>query len=102
MSSGKFPNSSNFEETSHVPPMLTKTWFHTGAFIERGKMARYFEHEYYYDLDRQAFLNEKLDDAKLYKEALGRELTAEEVREASRALKGSLLRQGDICTRWVN
>ncbi len=32
----------------HVPPVLTKTWFHTGAFIDREHISNYFAEKEYY------------------------------------------------------
>ena len=30
-----------------VPPVWTKTWFHTGAYFGEARVSRHFEHEYY-------------------------------------------------------
>ncbi|MCI0647258.1 MAG: toxin, partial [Chloroflexi bacterium] len=90
----------NLNETSFVPPVLTRTWFHTGAYLDRGHISNYFagigpgDGEYYrepalmgdpHDSAAQALL---LDDT-----VLPDGLTAKEEREACRALKGSMLRQ---------
>src|SRR5262249_57197987 len=32
--SGELPASDNIDAASYVPPVLTKTWFHTGAFFQ--------------------------------------------------------------------
>jgi len=82
---GLFPVGSNaLDETSHVPPVYTKTWFHTGFFQKRGKISKQYEEEYY-----------KGDpDARLLPDTvLPPGLTAEEQREACRSLKGQMLRQ---------
>jgi hypothetical protein len=42
-----FPSSTNIDDYSHVPPVLTKTWFHTGAYVEGSKISHHLEHEYY-------------------------------------------------------
>ncbi|MGI0486553.1 SpvB/TcaC N-terminal domain-containing protein [Pantanalinema rosaneae CENA516] len=43
-----FAAGTNDEESFHVPPVQTKTWFHTGAFIDREHLSTYFaETEYY-------------------------------------------------------
>jgi hypothetical protein len=34
-----------------VPPVRTKTWFHTGAFFGEARIAKYLEHEYYSEGD---------------------------------------------------
>ena len=60
------------------------TWFHTGAFLDRPNIAQHYLAEYYAS-DLQAA---HLEDAVL---PLG--LSAEEEREACRALKGRVLRQ---------
>ena len=35
------------DEGFHQPPVLTKTWFHTGAFLDKEKIFTQFAHEYY-------------------------------------------------------
>jgi RHS repeat-associated protein len=79
-----FPAGTNEEESSHVPPVQTRTWFHTGAFIDREHLSQLFAEEYYKG-DSQAVL---LPDT-----ILPAGLSAQEEREACRALKGSVLRQ---------
>jgi hypothetical protein len=79
-----FPVGTNEEERSHVPPVQTRTWFHTGAFIDREHLSQLFAEEYYKG-DTQAVL---LPDT-----ILPAGLLAQEEREACRALKGSVLRQ---------
>lgn len=94
------PEATNLDEASHVPPVLTKTWFHTGVYVDRDRVSNYFaglrdEHnrgEYY----REPAWRD--DDAEARKRLLPDtvmppELTREEEREACRALKGSMLRQ---------
>ena len=84
--------------SSHVPPVLTKTWFHTGVYLGRDHVSDFFAGlldandvgEYYRepglsDAQARALL---LDDT-----VLPEGLTVEEEREACRALKGSMLRQ---------
>jgi RHS repeat-associated protein len=68
---------------SHVPPVLTKSWFHTGAYLGRDAISRQFEREYFVDAGL-----EPLDDT-----VLPAGLTLAEEREACRALKGSMLRR---------
>ncbi|MBD2114977.1 MULTISPECIES: SpvB/TcaC N-terminal domain-containing protein [Cyanophyceae] len=78
------------EEALHVPPVLTKTWFHTGAYFEGKKISQQFEHEYYREPNAsgEAFQASLLPDT-----ILPTGLTAEAEREAARSLKGSVLRQ---------
>jgi RHS repeat-associated protein len=37
----------NVDRALHLPPVLTKTWFHTGAWIERNSLAAKFRTEYW-------------------------------------------------------
>jgi RHS repeat-associated protein len=74
----------NDDAASHVPPVLTRTWFHTGAFFDQGRISQQFEHEYYREGDESDLLPDTiLPDA----------VTSDETLEACRALKGSILRQ---------
>jgi RHS repeat-associated protein len=92
------PVGTNIDESSHVPPVLTRTWFHTGVFLGRNRVSNFFAGlvdqadagEYYREpglTDAQA--KELLLDDTMLPAAL----TIEEEREACRALKGSMLRQ---------
>jgi Insecticide toxin TcdB middle/C-terminal region len=69
--------------------VLTKTWFHTGAYVNREKISTHFEHEYYREPKEsdQAFAASLLPDT-----ILPAGLTADEEREAARSLKGHILR----------
>jgi RHS repeat-associated protein len=92
-----FPSGDNIDAASYVPPVLTKSWFHTGAYFATGRVLRQFEHEYYREGD--ATLGEsELTDAQLKAMRLDDTLlpdglAADESREACRAIKGSLLRR---------
>ncbi|WP_261561638.1 SpvB/TcaC N-terminal domain-containing protein [Frankia tisae] len=86
----------NIDATSQVPPVLTKTWFHTGFRDAAGRVSAHFAAEYYgapkktdpnYEVAFVAFLQTLLPDT-----LLPRGLTYGEEREACRALKGSMLR----------
>jgi hypothetical protein len=37
-----FPSGSNLDAASHVPPVLTRTWFHTGVYLGREAISNYF------------------------------------------------------------
>ncbi len=74
----------NWGVESNVPPVLTKTWFHTGIFIAGGRISRHLEHEYFAAPGAPANLVDTI---------LPRGLTPFEAREACRALKGMMLRQ---------
>lgn len=80
----------NIDAASHVPPLHTKTWYHTGASLIGEQIAARYAAEYYREpgLDDQAARRQLLDDTVL---PVG--LTLDEEREACRALKGQILRQ---------
>jgi RHS repeat-associated protein len=96
--SGDFPAAANVDAASHVPPVLTRTWFHTGVYLGRNRVSNYFaglldandKGEYYREpgLTDQQARDLLLDDT-----VLPAGLSIEEEREACRALKGSMLRQ---------
>jgi RHS repeat-associated protein len=77
----------NLDPASHVPPVLTRSWFHTGCFLEEGSIDAAYAQEYYAEPG--------LDPATLAglrpKTALPDGLTPDELREAVRTLKGVLL-----------
>src|SRR4029077_19264203 len=81
---GGFPAGTNVDASSHVPPVYTRTWFHTGVFLDRARVSVQYAGEYYRepglgDAEARALL---LDDT-----VLPGGLTADEEREACRALK---------------
>jgi RHS repeat-associated protein len=95
---------SNWDIESHVPPVLMKTWYHTGAMPSAGgKFTRQFQHEYYRELgtsteeqltammpeDTPLPITIRLPD----ESEVAYSLSFQEIHEASRVLKGSLLRQ---------
>jgi len=73
------------ESNLQQPPVLTKTWFHTGAYINTEKILDQFKHEY--------FQNGVHAENLLPGSALPSGLNAAEWREALRACKGTLLRK---------
>jgi len=92
------PLMQNQSAQSDVPPVHTKTWFHTGIYLGRdhisnyyagllkdGKMGEYYREPGLSDARAAALL---IDDT-----ALPAGLTFDEEREACRALKGLMLRQ---------
>jgi RHS repeat-associated protein len=92
------PEPTNVDAAAHVPPVRTKTWFHTGVYVGREHVSDFFgglldetdNGEYYREpglTDEQAHAC-LLDDT-----VLPDGLSADEEREACRALKGSMLRQ---------
>jgi RHS repeat-associated protein len=107
--SDEVPSATNIDEASHVPPVLTKTWFHTGAYFAEGRISKQFEDEYYRESDlsegvpgltdaqlRAMLLDDTVLPDKIRLDDGTRvpfDLSVEEAREACRALKGSVLRQ---------
>jgi RHS repeat-associated protein len=81
---GTLPLPANADPELHLPPVLTRTWFHNGAWLDASRIARHYAHEYYAG-DAQAQL---LPDT-----ILPPGLSSDEAREACRALKGQILRQ---------
>lgn len=71
------------DEDSHIPPSYTKSWFHLGFWEQEGSITQQYTSEYYKG-DAQAW---DLPDS-----SLPTDLSAEEMRQAMRALKGQLLR----------
>ncbi len=86
----------------HQEPVLTKNWFHTGAFLGRDRILNQFAHEYWYeDMARQGFAvanNEQpLPDARIIaatgiNAAVIDHLSGEEWQQALRACKSTALR----------
>jgi RHS repeat-associated protein len=88
----------NITPESHVPPVHTKTWFHTGIYLGRDHVSDYFagllnaadKGEYFRE---PGLTNAEARALLLPDTLLPGGLTIEEEREACRALKGSMLRQ---------
>ena len=96
--SSAFPRGDNINAASHVPPVLTKTWFHTGIYVGRDRVSNFFAglldannwSKYYREPD---LTDEQARQLLLDDTVLPAGLTVEEEREACRALKGSMLRE---------
>ncbi|NGO54716.1 SpvB/TcaC N-terminal domain-containing protein [Allomesorhizobium camelthorni] len=89
LADGQAP-ASNIEASSHVPPVHTKTWFHTGAYLDRERVSHQFEREYFCEPGAAG----RTAKAMLLEDTLvPPELSLEEEREACRALRGSILRR---------
>ncbi len=90
------------EAPLHQEPVVSRTWFHTGAFQRREKILTQFEHEYWFsEMERHGFnathRETPLRDARLVtapgmEEHVVDNLSAHEWREALRACKGMILR----------
>ena len=72
------------EDELRLPPVRTRTWFHTGAWLERERMELALARDYY-----------RADPAapRLVQPPLPARLSVAEEREAARALRGRMLRQ---------
>jgi RHS repeat-associated protein len=97
LAGGKIP-ANNIAAESHVPPVHTKTWFHTGVYLGRDHVSDYFAGLLNINDQGEYFRESGLTDAEarallLPDTILPSRLTIEEEREACRALKGSMLRQ---------
>jgi RHS repeat-associated protein len=87
---GDFPEAKNVSAASYVPPVLTKTWYHTGAYPMGRRVSRVYESEYFREPGLSAVEAQAME---LSDTVLPSGLTGSEIREAIRSLKGSLLRQ---------
>ena len=111
-SSDALPGAENVDAASHVPPVLTKTWFHTGAFPAGERIEERYASEWFKEPDASAgsrtLRQRQLDAMSLPPSPLPRsvrvddngtdtdvplDLTGEEAVEAVRALRGSILRR---------
>ena len=96
------------EEDLHQEPVVSKTWFHTGAFLRDKKILNQFAHEYWYEeMNRQGFTvvnhEEPLPDARIIpapgiSNTVIDHLSGEEWQEALRACKGMTLRFRSFCS----
>jgi len=87
----------NMEPTTDLPPVLTRTWLHTGVFPDEDRVTRLYAHEYYREPDGGG---PELPDTSLPAtlRLAGQptrpwRLSRTEAREACRSLKGSPLRE---------
>jgi RHS repeat-associated protein len=90
------------DQELHQAPVLTKTWFHTGAFLSRDKILSQFADEYWYqEMNRRGYAvvhhEMALPEARLLAApgitpSFIDELSAQEWREALRACKSLSLR----------
>jgi hypothetical protein len=88
--SGAFPEADNIDTASYVPPVLTKTWFHTGAYPMGPYVTRIYDEEYWSEPGLTA---DQASAMLLPDSPLEAGWTGEEIREALRSLKSAMLRQ---------
>ncbi len=87
---GRLPPAANADPASHVPPVLTRSWFHTGAWLDGERLGAHYESEYH----REPGADDQQQRAMLLPDTtLPAGLGADEARQATRALKGVLLRK---------
>jgi virulence plasmid B protein/glycosyltransferase TcdB-like subunit of Tc toxinin/glycosyltransferase TcdB-like subunit of Tc toxin len=98
---GTWPEAANDLAISNTPPILTKTWYHNGAYVGQRNLETLFRKDYFREpgLTESQVLsirtlpdNSILDEVFVNGESVPRTLTTNELREAYRALKGSMLR----------
>jgi RHS repeat-associated protein len=95
---GTLPDGGNLEESSHIPPVYTKTWFHTGVYLGRRHISNFFAGlldesdtgEYYRE---PGLSDEEAARLLLPDTPLPEGLSVQEAGQACRALKGAMLRQ---------
>ena len=83
---------SNLGAAFNVPPTLTKTWFHTGAYFAGARISRHFEDEYYSEAGSGLTMQQR-EAMLLADTVLPADLAGSDTREAIRSLKGAMLRQ---------
>lgn len=75
------------KEKYYVPPVYTKRWYHTGAYIEAGVLSKQYEREYYNEDFNGYNMPDSIVDCSIDKD------DSETLRQAYRALAGRLLRE---------
>jgi RHS repeat-associated protein len=94
----QLPPATNLDASSNAPPALTRTWFHTGLADDFRRVSNFFAGLIGTQDTGEYYREPGLDDIEarrllLEDTVLPPGLTAEEEREACRALKGAMLRQ---------
>ena len=81
-------DSESYEDEFYQKPVLTKTWYHVGAYLECENSLNPYEYEYY--------KNTEIEEYKLPHTTINidkNELSFKEIKEAVRSCKGKILRQ---------
>jgi len=78
------------DRSVHQPPVRTRTWYHTGAFVGGVGILHQFQNDYFRNA---AVPEERLPDAVIETDPAADPLTPEEMRQAARACKGMVLRR---------
>jgi RHS repeat-associated protein len=83
----------NWDRQSWSPPVLIRSWFHTGAFLQAGQVTRQYQSEYWIEPTlRSASRAADASAMQLPDSVLPDGLDPFEIQEAYRALKGRALR----------
>jgi RHS repeat-associated protein len=95
---GTLPAATNLDTASHVPPVLTRTWFHPGIYMGRDHVSDFFAGLLDAHDSGEYYREPGLTDAQARQRVLPDTvmppgLRLAEEREACRALKGAMLRQ---------
>ncbi|MEU9899982.1 SpvB/TcaC N-terminal domain-containing protein [Streptomyces phaeochromogenes] len=90
--------SGNLDPATHLPPVLTRSWFHTGARTDPARLAHQYANRYHGvaqddGLDISTLLADPPVLARVDGRLMPSRLTPDEQRQAARALRGRLLRQ---------
>lgn len=92
-----WPEPANLDAASHTPPVRTTTWHHTGAFTDMADLATVLAQEYYREDDRRSgSVGITTPPPRLLDRDGTRtpwHSTADEAREACRAMRGAVLRR---------
>ena len=89
-SNSPFASPKNLVSSMHATPIYTKTWYHTGLFIDRQKISQFLAHEYFgADDPSKPYLGTLLPDSVLPDNVSG----VPGISDACRALCSTLLRQ---------
>ncbi|KAI4145966.1 MAG: hypothetical protein L6R39_003627 [Caloplaca ligustica] len=95
----KPPRGTNYDQISDLPPVLTKTWFHTGAFLEGAELQKRYESEYWQEPGsgkREGWRalskgNQSPQSVRIGQKEMPYAMSTSEAREACRAMRGSII-----------
>ncbi|KAI4159141.1 MAG: hypothetical protein LQ342_006845 [Letrouitia transgressa] len=95
----KRPKGTNYDQISDLPPVLTKTWFHTGAFLEGAELQRRYECEFWHEPGRGKQEGWRAlgegghlpKSVRVGQNQVAHHISMAEAYEASRALKGATI-----------
>ncbi|QBS08408.1 SpvB/TcaC N-terminal domain-containing protein [Legionella israelensis] len=79
----------NINSSFHLPPVLTKTWFHTGIYYEKKENGQYLDEDQLFEQYRKEFY---AGDLKAFKPGNNKVPVEDKPHEAYRTLRGAMLR----------